>query len=160
MRINKLKCTFKDKKVQHINDKVTIVTLKGYVPISPELMRIIPLKVHQWMDSLSSVDVSDSCFGLYISTKGKAVRAEEDENNPVLAERVAEARAKMRIYSFLERLCGNICSYYKQLLDIGCYSKKGRIVPNTDLKTLYFHYGTLKDREKRHINELLGHESD
>jgi len=146
--------------VQRVSDKVTVVTLKGFIPMDTELERAIPSEVWKWMNSLSSIDVHDSLFGLNVSAKGKAVRSENDKDDPVLAERVAEARAKMKVYYFMQRLCGNIRAYYNQLLGISLYGRKGKTVPGTDLKSAYWHYGMLKDREKAHIDKLLGHEPD
>ena len=33
-----------------------------------------------------------------IRAKGKAVRSDKDKDNPILAERIAESKAKLKIY--------------------------------------------------------------
>lgn len=101
-----LKVSFKGgfKKVQRFNERATVVTLTGEVLIPS--WEMFPNKIQRWMfDEQNTVDVEDTISRLNIKAVGKSVKAEEDTDNPVLAERIAEARAKLKIYKFMYKLC-------------------------------------------------------
>ena len=112
------KVSFRDfdgpsKKVQTFNDRVTIVTLKGRMAL-PNWWYNIPSDILDWVRRHPSIDAWESLANneLVIVVQGKTIRAEEDEDNPVIAERIAESRAKIRLYKFLEKLCEKLMKYY------------------------------------------------
>lgn len=108
-----LKVSFKEgfKKVQKFNERATVVTLTGEVIIPS--WEMFPNKIQRWMfDEQNTVDVEDTISLLKIKAVGKSVKAEEDTDNPVLAERIAEARAKLKIYRFMYKLCKKMLRYY------------------------------------------------
>lgn len=146
------------KEVQTFNDKVTIVALHGIVRL-PEFLRCIPKKIHDWMYTCQNVGVYPEIFNLYVTSTGKAKRADGDTHNPILAERIAESRAKMYMYKFMRDFCQKLMGYYNTVVF-------GKAVTTTTLKhndnTVYsalWKYRELYYKEKQHLATLI-HESD
>lgn len=154
------KVSFKDpmyKKVQKFNDRVTVVTLKGDMRIPMEVMNSMPKDVYGWMEKKSNPKVKcypwNSIIG--ITATGKAVRSKEDKDDPVLAERIAECRAKIAIYKFVTYLIYQYINYYVKLTS----GKNSRIEvdpkQNDSLYTVYGKYLILEGKEFRHLKELI-----
>jgi hypothetical protein len=113
------KVSFKkeSKKVETFNNKVTVVTLVGHVAISKEMYEMFPSKVSTWMFDHRSVDVSLG-FGengstvLRLELSGKAVCSEEDAFDAVVGERIAESKAKIRLYRFMHTLLHKLYAHF------------------------------------------------
>lgn len=155
------KVSFKDpmyKKVQKFNDRVTVVTLKGDLRIPMEVMNSIPKEVCDWMAKKSNPKVKVYRWQgiINVTATGKAVRSEGDKNNPVLAERIAECRAKIKLYNFVHNILVRYTDYYATLL-------KGKnwlfeytpIDDNNCIAYIYNKYNRLCFNEEKHLEELL-----
>lgn len=141
--------------VKSYNDKVTIVTLKGHLnmPIP------IPNEVYNWVrkylknGKFTILNYSNkSCF---ISTTGIAKCSNKDIYDSVLGERIAESRAKIALYRFMELLCKKMYIFYKSMIDgesdiMITVSSKQPCLYNEYLK-----YGIICDREKQHLKDLM-----
>ena len=135
------------KKVERFNNgavtKVTLVgRIKGY--------ECFPLPIIQWLSEKKGVSIPYN--GPIIKVTGKAERHPNDEDDPILGERIAEARAKIAIYKIALQLCERLVSHYQKIL----YGKA--IIPN------YSGNGIVKDadkyarliyREYEHLYKLL-----
>ena len=156
------KVSFTDdfKKVERFNNKVTKVTLEGiinniytYDPIS------IPTPVFEWMASIIGPHIN------IIKMSGTAVRNDKDKDDPVLGERLAEARAKLKIYKFMKTFCNKMLKYYKFKLygtkannEIIVKTSPEGLSNNDSLLKAYMKYGELVEVENNHIKQLLyGH---
>lgn len=162
-----LKVSFKDKegypakKVEVFNDKATVITLTGVVK-APEWWWKIPKEIHKWMANHPSVEVYDNLLGnVTVKVIGKSVCSNEDEFNPVFGERIAEARAKKRLYSFMVTLINKTITHYRKILYGNCqinvfetvtYDGKP-VIPN--LFTDLMKYEELYSSECDHLNNLL-----
>ena len=153
------KVSFTDnfKKVERFNNKVTKVTLEGIInniythdPIS------IPTPVFEWMASIIGPHIN------IIKMSGTAVRNNKDKDDPVLGERLAEARAKLKIYKFMKTFCNKMLKYYK--LKLYGIKANNKVIINTDPEELsrndsllkaYMKYDRLIDVENTHIKQLL-----
>ena len=148
------------KKVQTFNDKVTVVTLKGRMAL-PDWWYNIPSDILDWVRRHPSVDAWESLANneLVIVVQGKTVRAEEDEDNPVLAERIAESKAKIKLYKFLRKLCDKLFRYYHNIvygnLKVTYQSSCAGIFTDYLLKAS-IKYIDLWIRELEHLDKLLG----
>lgn len=140
------------KKVERFNNKVTKVILVGTIKDvhnEPD----IPQPIFNWMvDNIGS-------FIDTISMTGTAVRNDKDKDNPVLGERLAEARAKLKIYKFMKTFCHKMLEYYALKL-YGTKASNNTIVikvnPERDsLFKAYMKYDKLVDVENTHIKQLL-----
>lgn len=155
------KVSFKDpkyKKVQKFNDRVTIVTLKGDLRIPMEVMNSMPKKMWDWMkDKINpKVEVYHWKGIINIIVTGKAVRSKDDKDDPVLAERVAECRAKIKLYKFIYTLLMNYTEYYATLLKGKEWSFENTPVTDTNcIAYIYNKYTRLYLNEKKHLEELL-----
>ena len=153
------KVSFTDnfKKVERFNNKVTKVTLKGTIKDAWALDYLnIPQSIYDWMKDNNCKDFDT------LEISGIAVRSDNDKDNPVLGERLAEARAKLKIYKFMKTFCNKMLKYYKFKL----YGTKANneIIVKTDPEGLscndsllkaYMKYDRLVDVENTHIKQLL-----
>lgn len=155
------KVSFKDpmyKKVQKFNDRVTVVTLKGDLRIPMEVMNSMPKKMWDWMtDKINPrVKVYHWQGIINVIVTGKAVRSKEDKDDPVLAERIAECRAKIKLYKFIYTLLMNYTEYYATLLKGKEWSFENTPVnDSTCIAYIYNKYTRLYINEKKHLEELL-----
>lgn len=155
------KVSFKDpmyKKVQKFNDRVTVVTLKGDLRIPMEVMNSMPKKIWDWMTDKINPRVKVYHWQGIISVivTGKAIRSKEDKDDPVLAERVAECRAKIKLYKFIYTLFMNYTEYYATLLKGKEWSFENTPVNDTNcIAYVYNKYTRLYINEKKHLKELL-----
>ena len=110
-----LKVSFKDdfKKVQTFNSKATVVNLTGTVKFPNELFRLIPLDLDEWIFHHPTVEVVDSVVrGWTLKASGTAKCADGDTFNPIVGERIAEAKAKIKLYKFMHTLLYKLYVYY------------------------------------------------
>ena len=160
-----LKVSFKDKekcpakKVEVFNDKATVVTLTGNIK-APEWWWKIPRNIYKWMANHPSVEVYDNLLGnVTVKAVGKSVCSDEDSFAPVFGERIAEARAKIKLYRFMYTLTNKIIAYNKKVL-YGNFEVATRITKYNEhpLQCLYMDaikYNKLLTAEKEHLNNLL-----
>lgn len=156
-----LKVSFKDKegcpakKVEVFNDKATVITLTGVVK-APEWWWKIPKEIHKWMANHPSVEVYDNLLGnVTVKVIGKSVCSDEDEFNPVFGERIAEARAKKKLYGFMLTLTKKLICYYHNLL-YGKFAVKveGETADSCIYKEME-KYSVLYGAELEHLRNLL-----
>lgn len=156
-----LKVSFKDKegcpakKVEVFNDKATVITLTGVVK-APEWWWKIPKEIHKWMTNHPSVEVYDNLLGnVIVKVIGKSICSDEDEFNPVLGERIAEARAKKKLYGFMLTLTKKLICYYHNLL-YGKFTVKveGETADSCIYKEME-KYSVLYGAELEHLRNLL-----
>lgn len=149
------KVSFTDdfKKVERFNNKVTKVTLSGVIRNIYDEELIIPPSISSWMaDNMGRVIN-------IIEVTGTAVRNDKDKDDPVLGERLAEARAKLKIYKLMKTFCNKMLKYYTLKL-YGTKASNNTIVikvnPEKDsLFKAYMKYDKLVDVENNHIKQLL-----
>ena len=149
------KVSFTDdfKKVERFNNKVTKVTLKGSTNDLFTLNGLdVPRPIIDWI--INSWGDTDT-----IKVSGIAVRNDKDKDDPVLGERLAEARAKLKIYKFMKTFCHKMLEYYTLKL-YGTKASNNTIVftvnPEKDsLFKAYMKYDKLVDVENNHIKQLL-----
>jgi hypothetical protein len=155
------KVSFKDpmyKKVQKFNDRATVVTLKGDLKIPMEVMHSMPKKMWDWMtDKINPrVKVYHWQGIISVTVTGKAIRSEKDKDDPVLAERIAECRAKIKLYKFIYTLLMNYTEYYATLLKGKEWSFENTPVNDANcIAYVYNKYTRLYLNEKKHLAELL-----
>ena len=154
------KVSFKDpmyKKVQKFNDRATVVTLKGDMQIPIEVITSMPKKVCDWMIKKSNPKVKVYHWQsiINITAKGKAVRSKDGKDDPVLAERIAECRAKIAIYKFVTHLIEKYNKYYIKLI-IGKYGTTRPDYNQKDtLHSIHGKYSALWGKELKHLEELF-----
>ena len=153
------KVSFTDdfKKVERFSNKVTKVTLKGTIKNIYDLDDLnIPLPIYDWMKDNNFKDLDT------LEVSGIAVRSDNDKDDPVLGERLAEARAKLKIYKLMKTFCNKMLKYYKLKL-YGIKANNEIIVKtgpeelscNDSLLKAYMKYDKLVDVENNHIKQLL-----
>ena len=153
------KVSFTDdfKKVERFNNKVTKVTLEGIINnIYNQNSISIPTPVFEWMASIIGSHIN------IIKMSGTAVRNDKDKDDPVLGERLAEARAKLKIYKFMKTFCNKMLKYYKFKLygtkannEIIVKTGPEELSNNDSLLKAYMKYDKLVDVENTHIKQLL-----
>lgn len=151
------KVSFTDdfKKVERFNNKVTKVTLKGTIKNTYGLDDLsIPQPIYDWM--INSWGDTDT-----IEVSGIAIRSDKDKDDPVLGERLAEARAKLKIYKLMKTFCYKMLEYYAQKLygiktnnTITVRASEQESYDDSLLKA-YKKYDRLVDVENTHIKQLL-----
>lgn len=152
------KVSFTDdfKKVERFNNKVTKVTLKGTIKNAWALDDLnIPQSIYDWMRDNNCKDLDT------LEVSGIAIRSDKDKDDPVLGERLAEARAKLKIYKFMKTLCYKMLKYYAlKLYGINTNSAITVRAINQEsyddsLQKAYEKYNRLVDVENTHIKQLL-----
>lgn len=128
---------FKNRVVHRYNNKCTEVILTGDIKNLPP-DRYMP---YEWMSRQSKVKAETFYPGLRFRVSGKAIRSDEDVDDPVLAERLAEGRAKKEFYYFLAKMSA--------LITINI-AKETRAV-----KDAFDKYSHLYHKEDGHLSDLL-----
>lgn len=154
---------FPVKKVQRFNDaKITIVTLVGVLELPKFLQYFIPDAIWDWLSTCKNVETEITMSKMYLIIKGKARRADNDAENAILGERIAECRAKINLYKFMFKFCAKIHKYYYNILFgkvdktwVGEKAAKDDTVAKARGK-----YYRLLNSEQQHLNKLLAHEPD
>ena len=83
-------------------------------------------------------------------------RHPDDKDNPVTAVRIAESRAKIRLYKFMYDLTGKLYFYYYDLLFGGANVTPGsRRNTNKGLWDMHDKYTILSIMESHHLGKLL-----
>jgi hypothetical protein len=101
------------KKVQTFNDRATIVTIVGIMDYPNELWTCTPTSITDWLWNHPSIDVGVCRMdGFRLEFSGKSVCSAEDTFNPIIGERIAESRAKIRLYKFVHTLLYKLYVYY------------------------------------------------
>lgn len=155
---------FPVKKVQRFNDdRVTVVTLKGVTQVPVFLQYYIPRKVFDWTSTLKNVDVEFVMSEMSITVTGKSICSKEDKVDKILGDRIAEARAKLHLYKFMMHFLDKVWSYFMEQLcgtaTIKCIACE-EDVNKEHLSEAVDKYLRLYEDEKKHLNILLGHESN
>ena len=160
------KVSFKDnfKKVETFNDKAIVVTLVGILTYPDRVWGITYYTICNWMYKHSSLDVKwenphvmDPLFRLEFS--GKAICAEEDTFDKVIGERIAESRAKIKLYKFMTTLCSKLLNdLYVKMYGNGelvRVNENHNEPPKDCIQLAYMKYKNLWSREIEHLNDLL-----
>ena len=105
------------KKVQTFNDKATIVTITGEMSFSSEVWDIFPDKIANWMWQHPTIDASwGNCTKdtevINLKVSAKSVCAEGDTFDSILGYRIADHRAKIKIFKFVYNLCERLMKHY------------------------------------------------
>lgn len=147
------------KKVQTFNDKATLVTLVGEMRMPTAVWQTFPSDVANWMWDHSGVDAQwGTCTKFYeafrLEVSGKSVCAEGNTFDPVVGQRIAESKAKIKLYKFMHTLIDQLCDYYGKLL-LGYIG----FIPSSTIKdSLYSElekYQELWIKESHHLGKLL-----
>lgn len=153
-----IKLSFKgedSKKVEHFNNKVTIVTVKatiigfgGYdVNYSDE--------VRDWAILHPVITTGFKSGMMTIQAEGKAKCSEEDEFDPVKGERIAEARAKLRLYRFMMTLLYKLMEFHSKK----AFGRDSNILRIVHTGTGFYagarKFESLFSHERKHLNKLL-----
>lgn len=151
------KVSFADdfKKVERFNNKVTKVTLKGKINDVFDEGLCIPSNIINWMENNSSEIKLD-----YIKVSGVSVKNDKDTYDPILGERLAEARAKLKIYKYMKTFCCKMLQYYAAkvfgITDAKSFTVDKVIMDcNNSLIEAYKKYCHLIEVENTHIKQLL-----
>jgi hypothetical protein len=157
-----LKVSFKDdfKKVQTFNEKATVVNLTGTVKFPNELFRLIPLDLDEWIFHHPAVEVVDSVVrGWTLKVSGTSKCSEGDVFDAVIGERLAEARAKLKIYRFMYTLCSKLLHYYFGMMygnaEIDRVTESHSEPPKDCIWMTYKKYKSLMIKESHHLGQLL-----
>lgn len=156
-----LKVSFKDdfKKVETFNGKATVVILTGEC-ITPLWFSNVPHKIWEWAMWHPSVEISETYSNqnlmMIMKVSGKSICVDDDTFDAKMGERIAECRAKIRIYKFMQTLTKMLYKYYKGIVfgknvafyDTDICSRDSILYTNTK-------YTELLEHERHHLNKLL-----
>lgn len=140
------------KKTYIVKDTLTKVTLSGKMKL-PEWFYLIPNKITDWLWNHPVVGFDAGLEGAYINVSGKSVCVQGDSFDAVLGERIAESRAKLRLYKFMYTFTKMLVTYYDTILyghhPTDIFYEKDTIY-NAMLK-----YNKLHTQESIHLEKLL-----
>lgn len=149
------------KKVQTFNDRATIVTIVGTMDYPNDLWICTPTSITDWIWNHPSIDVRMSGGnGFRLEFSGKSICSAENTFDPVIGERIAESKAKIRLYKFVHTLLYKLHVYYFSITfgdryalcdiaEFADYSKSGGIFEEMGK------YKSLLDKETLHLEKLL-----
>lgn len=151
-----IKLSFKgedSKKVEHFNNKVTIVTVKATIIGFYSYDVNYPKEVWDWAIFHPVITVGFKSGMITILAEGKATCSEEDEFDPVWGEKIAESRAKLRLYRFMSTLLYKLTEFHS----IKAFGRDSNILVQDETG---FHAGAKKfeelvGSERKHLNKLL-----
>lgn len=142
------------KKVETFNNKVTIVTLKGTVK-HPKWWYDLPISVTAYLDLHSNVGYYVGLNNDTIEVSGKSVCSTDDQFDPVFGERIAEARAKLRLYKTLYVFLKKVYRHYYSLLYGNSSTMMSYHENISGISGDVHRYEKLYAREKEHLSNLL-----
>lgn len=161
------KVSFKNdfKKVQVFNDKCTVVTLVGHMHIPTKVWSVFPDTIANWMWQHPSINASWSkCLSPYdevirLEFSGKSVCAEDDLFDARAGERIAETRAKIKLYKFVHNLCEMLMQHYYGIMygnaEFDILSESHTEAPKDCLYLTCKKYRELWIKESHHLGKLL-----
>ena len=149
------KVSFKDnsKIVVKEGRKITVI-IRGIMKLPPFFHDVLPKSIFEWVEHNKLVvgqeDIARSNMHLQVHAIARC--ADGDMFDPILGERIAEARTKIKLYKFLYTLILKLCDYYNTLLfgDGVVDSGTGDCLMK-DLRK----YEGLLIKEAHHLGELL-----
>ena len=105
------------KKVQTFNNRATVVTITGEMSFSSEVWDIFPDKITNWMWQHPTIDAhwgncTESTEVIKLKVSAKSVCAKEDTFDSTIGYRIAETRAKIKLYKFVHNLCEKLMKKY------------------------------------------------
>jgi hypothetical protein len=142
------------KVIEKPNDKLTKVTVTGTMQL-PFFWDTLPKKIFEWISIYTSINIERSFItnSLVIKSTGKAMRVPGDTDVPIVGERIAEARAKIKLYKFMKKLTCKVLNYYSKLAfgeAISPYYGN-----NFCISAAFDKYCTLYDTEVEHLKSLI-----
>ena len=137
---------------------VTKCTLMGSVSL-PEFFDYLPPHINEWISKTEYVDIFEDIVNrkMIIFSSGISKCSPNDRYDTILGERIAESRAKYRIYKFFYNLTKKVFNYYYELMfgmHNGASYKDGSLIDDS-LK-----YEALMKREEKHLEELINGKKD
>nr|DAW35385.1 MAG TPA: hypothetical protein [Caudoviricetes sp.] len=140
-------------KTQVLNNTVTKVTITGV--IIENLGIYTPMMVENFIEKYPGVKAYYSGGAYVITATGVSKKILGDAYNKVLGYRIAESRAKIKLYRFMLNLCKKYMKVVSPILfgtfDISFdYEYKVDSVPRDITK-----YQKLLDTEMKHLNNLI-----
>lgn len=156
------KVSFKkdSKKVQTFNNCATVVTLVGELSLPKGIWEVIPKSINNWFWAHPGIEadwMKEDTFRIECS--GKAVCAKDDTFDPIIGERIAESRAKIKLYKFMITFLGKLVRYYTEITFGNTAYRRvlgSKFNPNTvNIYAAYWKYYRLLGNEKNHLTELL-----
>ncbi len=157
-----MKVSFKGdyKDVLTFQDKVTVVTLTGKVVIELEH---IPHHIWTWALEHPSVDISVTYNkgneNWILKTSGKSKCHSGDTPNDVIGERIAESRAKIRLYRFMYTLTSKLLQHYFITMygnrEVDMVRESHTEPPKDCVWLACRKYKSLLIRESHHLGELM-----
>lgn len=156
-----LKVSFKDDcmKVQTFNNKATVVTIVGELIIPNKLLYVLPPEIHKWINDHPAVDATSYAL-TNLKVSGKSVCSDEDTFNAETGKRIAESRAKIRLYKFMHTLCTKILlNFYGLMYGVpeGASAIHTAVISDSHggLREECKKYATLWVKESQHLGKLL-----
>lgn len=129
------------------------VTLEG--TLQCDIWEDVPYKIKAWAHKKAGIQLFTSMGTTYVIVSGTSRCHYGDKFDYVIGERLAEARAKIRLYSFLALLCGKISKYYLNLvfgnIPVSAVSPKGASCLSNDAEK----YHNLWLNETEHLENLI-----
>ena len=160
-----LKVSFKDnfKKAETFDNKATVITLTGEC-VTPLWFNNVPHKIWEWVMWHPSVEISETYSNqnlvMIIEVSGKSVCADGDTFDDKIGERIAESRAKIKLYKFMHTLCKKLMyCYYGYIYGVPEYRGTYKTATLSDyhggLQDACRKYAELWVKESRHLNTLI-----
>lgn len=158
-----LKLSFKDgektpsKYVEKFG-KYTAVILTGDVKM-PEFWYSVPDSVYKDTFRITNVSVVKKDSSWIVATKGTARCHPEDKYDSMLGEKLAESRAKQKLYKFIYLLASKTYNYYNSIL----FGNGGATVSNStsdSLEGCVNKYKMLYEHELHYQKKLLKSNKD
>ena len=150
--------------VQTFNDKATVVTIVGEIAIPSEVWTAFPDKIANWMWQHPSIDATwGTCTKseevIRLEFSGKSVCAEGDTFDENIGKRIAESRAKVKLYKFVHNLCEMLMKYYYGIMygnaEFSVVGEPHTEVPKDCLYLTCEKYRDLWIKESYHLGKLL-----
>ena len=139
---------------------VTTCIVKGIVKL-PSFWKNIPEEIIEWIRELENICLEEDFIDhtLTVYAEGVSRCRKGDKYNPVLGERLAEARAKMTVYKFMMNLTTRITNYYEELL-YGNEEERAKEFTRCGVAGSIDKYFALTIKEENHLKRLLGEVKD
>lgn len=108
-----MKCTIESIRTVEFNDNRIGCKVEGFIPM--DNMDLIPDHILKWIFYYEGVKAICYDKGIFIASWAETVCSEKDTYDALTGSRIAESKAKAKIYRFIRNLADYMSNYFETL---------------------------------------------
>ena len=138
-----MKCTIDSVRIIKFEDKRIGCRVEGFIPVAK--MDLIPEHILRWIHNYEGIKAVPYTKGIFVASWAETTCSANDTYDFKRGSRIADSKAKAKIYRFIRRYAEYMADYFENLSNI--------------YQDAYMKYDHCVDHEEEHA-ETLGSEND